>query len=262
MTLLEAIALGIVQGLTEFFPVSSSGHLVLAEALLGVDPPGLAFEVLVHFATVLSVLALYGRRIAELVSGAFRRQRSELRYLGMLALASVPAAVLGTALSGTISVVFDLPPVVAILLLVTGALVYATRWLVRRGEGSDPGWAGSLWVGVAQAVALLPGISRSGFTVVAALHARTRRAIAAEFSFLLSVPAILGAAALEVPQLLRTGSGIGAGALLAASLSAFVAGVLAIVLFVRWLLSGSFHRFAYYCWLVGGGYILYALVRA
>jgi undecaprenyl-diphosphatase len=260
MTLLEAIALGLVQGLTEFFPVSSSGHLVLAQTLLGVNPPGVSFEVLVHLATALSVIVLYRRRLLELLVGAARGGSGELGYLGMLAVATVPAALLGTTLSGTISRLFDLPLIVALNLMITGVVVYATRWLVQRGERSDPGWYGSLRVGIAQAAALLPGISRSGFTLVAALHSRTRREAAAEFCFLLSLPAILGASALELPGLLRAEVGIGATTLLAAALSAFAAGMLAIVLFVRWLRSGSFHRFAYYCWAVGGAYMLYALV--
>jgi undecaprenyl-diphosphatase len=262
MSLPEAIALGVVQGLTEFFPVSSTGHLVLAEALLGVNPPGVVFEVLVHLATLLSVLVLYGRRIVELLVGAVRRRPADLRYLGMLALATLPAALLGTTLSGAIASVFDVPLLAAVCLLLTGAVVYSIRWLGAGCDRSDPGWNGSFRIGIAQALALLPGISRSGFTVAAALHARTRREIAAEFSFLLSVPAIVGASALELPELVSGGAGFGGAALLAAALSAFLTGMLAIFLFLRWLRSGHFHRFAYYCWAVGGAYIVYGLITA
>ncbi|MGD2215787.1 MAG: undecaprenyl-diphosphate phosphatase [Gemmatimonadales bacterium] len=260
MNFLEAIVLGIVQGLTEFFPVSSSGHLVLAEALLEVNPPGVAFEVMVHLATLLSILVLYRRRVVELIVGAVRRRPADLRYLGMLGLASLPAALLGMTLSGAIAGVFDLPLVAAVNLLITGLVVYSIRWLVADCDRPDPGWAGSLRVGIAQALALLPGISRSGLTVAAALHAGTRRELAAEFSFLLAVPAILGASALEIPELAGGAAGIGGAALWAAALSAFLTGVLAILLFVRWLSGGRFHRFAYYCWAVGGAYIVYALL--
>lgn len=260
MTLLEAVVLGLLQGLTEFFPVSSSGHLVLAEALLGVNPPGVSFEVLVHLATVLSVLVIYRGRLVALIAGAVRREAPELRYLGLLALATVPAAVVGTSLSGPVSRLFDLPLVAAFSLLVTGGIVYATRWLQTRAERPDPGWGGSLVVGAAQALALIPGLSRSGLTVTTAMWVRTRRVVAAEFSFLLSVPAIIGASLLEIPGLLRPEARLGAVPLLAAALSAFFAGLLAIVLFVRWLRSGSFHRFAYYCWVVGLAYIVWALI--
>lgn len=259
MTVWEAIALGIVQGLTEFFPVSSSGHLVLAEALLGVNPPGVSFEVLVHLATLLSVLAVYGRRVLGLVMDAARGRRHAWSYLGMLALATVPIGLAGVSLAGPISRTFDLPIVAAACLLVTGVVVYATRWLVHYGERDDPGWWGAFAVGLVQAVALLPGISRSGFTVAAALRARTRPENAAEFSFLLSVPAILGAAVLHIPELRVPGAGHSVVAMAAAALSAFLAGMAAIVFFIRWLRGGRFHWFAYYCWIVGGIYIVYSL---
>jgi undecaprenyl-diphosphatase len=260
MSLLEAIVLGIVQGLTEFFPVSSSGHLVLAQGLLGVNPPGVSFEVMVHLATVLSVMILYRRRLISLIVGAGRRERDALRYIGMLALASVPIAVIGFTFSDAISRTFDSPLLAAVFLLGTGAVVFATRWLLDRGDRPDPGWAGSLLVGLAQAAAILPGISRSGMTVTMALASKTKREAAAEFSFLLSVPAILGASLLELPHLADAQAGTGALQLAAASIAAFGAGVLAIVLFVRWLGTGHFHRFAYYCWTVGAAYILYALI--
>jgi undecaprenyl-diphosphatase len=262
MTVWEAIALGIVQGLTEFFPVSSSGHLVLAEALLGVNPPGVSFEVLVHLATLMSVLAVYGRRVLTLLVDAARGRRDAWSYLGMLVLATLPIGIAGISLAEPISRVFDLPIIAAGSLLVTGAVVYATRWLVQYGERDDPGWWGSLVVGLAQAIALLPGISRSGFTVAAALRARTRPERAAEFSFLLSVPAILGAASLSIPELSASVGSPAVAAMVAAVLSAFLAGMAAIVFFIRWLRGGRFHLFAYYCWIVGGIYILYSLIVA
>lgn len=260
MSLLDAIILGVVQGLTEFFPVSSSGHLVLAEALLGVNPPGVSFEVLVHLATAVSVLLLYSRRLVRLLAGAARGEREALSYLGMLIVGSIPAGIVGITLADSVAVAFDSPLLVAAMLLITGAVVFATRWLVDRGERESPGWGGSIFVGIAQALALLPGISRSGFTVAAALGWRVRRERAAEFSFLLSVPAILGASLLELPGLLRAETGAGVLQLSAAAVSAFVAGVIAIALFLRWLRSGHYHLFAYYCWAVGIGYILFALI--
>ena len=252
--------LGLLQGLTEFFPVSSSGHLVLAEATLGVNPPGVFFEVMVHLATVVAVLVLYRRRIIEILVGAVGGEMDAWRYVGMLALATVPAAIVGSAMADTIAEVFDRPMVAAANLLVTGLIVFATRWLVGRGERRDPGWAGSFGVGVAQAAALLPGISRSGATVTAALWARTGRHAAAEFSFLLSIPVILGASALELIGFEGLSADIDAVPLAAAALSAFGAGVVAIRLFVRWLNTGRFYRFAYYAWAVGGGYLVYGFL--
>jgi undecaprenyl-diphosphatase len=260
MTLLEAIILGLVQGLTEFFPVSSSGHLVLAEAMLGANPPGVSFEVLVHMATAVSVIFLYRRRIVSLLAAAARRERDALSYLGMLVVASIPAAIVGITLSGAVAAAFDSPSLVAVNLLVTGGVVFATRWLLGRGDRDNPGWMRSVFVGIAQAFALLPGISRSGFTVTAALAARTRPERAAEFSFLLSVPAIVGATLLEVPEFIGAEAATGTLQLLAAAVTAFVAGLIAIGLFIRWLGTGHFHRFAYYCWLVGAAYLIYGVI--
>lgn len=260
MNLGEAILLGLVQGLTEFFPVSSSGHLVLAEDLLEVDRPGVSFEVLVHLATLVSIVILYRHRLLDLARGARRAEPGALRYIGLLALGSVPAAVAGTTLLGPISATFEIPELAALNIMITGFVVYGIRWLVVRGERGDPGWLGALAVGTAQAAALLPGISRSGMTVATALGARTRPERAAEFSFLLSIPAILGASALQLPDLATTGVQTGALELAAAAVMAFFAGLTAIFLFVRWLRGGRFHRFAYYCWAVGGGYLLYSLM--
>lgn len=260
MTPLEAIVLGLVQGLTEFFPVSSSGHLVLAEAMLGVNPPGVSFEVFAHLATAVSVIFLYRRRIVSLLGAAARRERAALNYLGMLVVGSIPAAVVGITLTGPLSAAFDSPSLAAANLLVTGGVVFGTRWLLTRGDRESPGWLGSVFVGVAQAFALLPGISRSGLTVTAALAARTRPERAAEFSFLLSVPAILGASLLQVPELLGGGWAAGTLQLLVAAVAAFVAGLIAIALFIRWLGTGHFHRFAYYCWAVGIAYLVYSAI--
>jgi len=259
MSLLQAIVLGLVQGLTEFFPVSSSGHLVLAEAMLGVNPPGVSFEVLVHMATAVSVMFLYRRRILSLLVAAARRERNALDYLGMLVVGSIPAAIIGISLSEPLAAAFDSPSLVAASLLVTGGAVFTTRWLVGRGHRDSPGWLGSLMVGAAQACALLPGISRSGFTVTAALALRTRPERAAEFSFLLSVPAIVGATLLQIPELTRVEATMGTLELVAAAVAAFLAGLIAIALFIRWLGTGHFYRFAYYCWVVGVAYILYSV---
>jgi undecaprenyl-diphosphatase len=258
MTILEAIVLGLVQGFTEFFPVSSSGHLVLAEAVLGVRTPGVAFEVFVHLATAISVVFLYRQRIISLLAAAARRDREALTYLGMLAVGSIPAALAGITLSGTIAATFDSPSLAAASLLVTGGVVFSTRWLLARSERENPGWTGSLFVGIAQAFALLPGISRSGFTVAAALAARTGRERAAEFSFLLSVPAIIGASLLQSPEIASVEATTGSLQLIAAAFAAFVAGLTAIALFIRWLGTGHFHRFAYYCWAVGVAFLVYS----
>jgi undecaprenyl-diphosphatase len=264
MTPGQALVLGLVQGLTEFFPISSSGHLVLTEALLGVNPLGVAFEVAIHVATVIAVLAYYARRIADLAAGAVGGDRAAWTYLGKIVVGSLPAGALGVAFEDEIGAAFDAPVLTAVFLLVTGAVLWSTRRL--RGAGGADGdaaerrgdltWGTALWVGVAQALALLPGISRSGMTVAAALWRGMAPLAAAEFSFLLSVPAILGAALLETSAIVNGETGAGPIALVAGFVAAGVSGYVALVYLVRWLARGHLHRFAYYCWVVGGLFLI------
>ena len=253
----QALLLGLIQGLTEFFPISSSGHLVLGAALLGVNPGGVAFEVSVHVATMLAVVLYYARRLYALAGGALRGEREAWRFIGKLAAASVPAAAVGLTLGARIERAFDAPAFAAGMLLVTGAVLWWSRGF--RGaaaSGPEPSWATALWVGVAQAFALLPGISRSGMTVVAGLRRGLDPVRAAEFSFLLSLPAIFGASILEVPKLFTGDVNASWVALGIAFVAAGVSGFVALVYLVRWLERGHLHRFAYYCWAVGALFLL------
>lgn len=251
MSFLEAVLLGIVQGLTEFLPVSSSGHLVLAQALLGLEMPGLVFEVAVHVATLVAVCWVYRARLGRLIVGALRREPGPSRYVLWLAIGTVPAGVVGVGLGGVLEPLFERPVLAAGLLLVTGVLVWTIRYTAPRAEAEGPGAARALWVGVAQAVAILPGISRSGATVAAGTALGVRADRMAEFSFLLSLPAIAGAALLQIPDLSEAGARVGSASLGMAFVAAAVSGVWAIRIFVRMLERRTFHRFAYYCWAVG-----------
>ena len=258
MTPGQALFLGLVQGLTEFFPISSSGHLALGEVLLGVNPGGVAFEVAVHLATVVAVVVYYFRRIGALVAGAARGDSAAWRFLGKIALGSVPAAAFGLTFRRPIGHAFDAPALVAVLLIVTGAVLWWSRRLdaadaaSAERAGVEPTWGSALWIGAAQAFALLPGISRSGMTVVAGLWRGLGPVAAAEFSFLLSVPAILGAALVEAPGIAAGVAGASPLALAAAFVAAAVSGYFALAYLVHWLRQGHLHRFAYYCWAVGG----------
>lgn len=258
MSALEAVLLGVVQGLTEFLPVSSSGHLVLAQALLGVRLPGVVFEITVHVATLGAVLWVYRARVGELAAGVVRGDRASLRYVGLLALASVPAAAVGLGFRERVEGAFDEPTAAAALLLVTGALVWSIRHTADAAEDPEPGAGQAIWAGLAQALALLPGISRSGSTMAAGVWRGVEPVRMAEFSFLMSVPAIGGAALLQMDGV-EAAAAAGAIVPLAAGFAAaLVAGVAAIHLFVRTLRARAFHRFGYYCWAVGGAYLLAA----
>lgn len=262
MSLLEALVLGILQGATEFLPVSSSGHLVLAQALLDLRLPGVVFEALVHVATLVSVCVVYRRELGELVLGSLRGESEPLRYAGVLAVGTLPAVAAGLGLGGPIRGLFESPAAVAVALLVTGGVLWTTRWTAARAVGGRIGWGTAVVVGAAQAGALVPGISRSGMTVAAALALGIRPRKAAEYSFLLAIPAIAGAAVLELPALAREGTALGPSALALGFVAAAVTGVAAIGGFLAMLRRSAFHHFAHYCWAVGAGFLAWLWLSA
>ena len=245
----EAVFLGFLQGATEFLPVSSSGHLVMGQAFLGIELPGVGFEVALHVATLGSVLLVYRERIATLVAGVVRGDRAQLGYAGLLLLASVPAGVAGIGFGGFFESLFESPPLVGAALIATGLVLWSARRALGRSPSARPGVWTAVVMGFAQALAIVPGVSRSGTTVVAALWKGVDPSEAAAFSFLMSVPAVGGAALLKLPEV--AGSGVSASTLAVAAAVACLAGVLAIRTFHAMLASRSFHRFAPYLWVVG-----------
>ncbi len=257
MSLLEALILGVVQGATEFLPVSSSGHLVMGQTLLGVSVPGVGFEVVVHLATLLSVVLVYRSRLLELAGGCLAGRADSWRYVGLLVLATLPAVAVGLGLGGYLEGLFERPAVAGGSLLVTGAFLWTARWALARGSSGTPGAWIALLMGVAQAFAIIPGISRSGATVVAGLWAGVDGEEAAAFSFLMAVPAILGAAVLEAPEMVEGGTGMGTGPLLLGAGAAALTGILAIRTFVATLRRRSFHRFGPYCLAAGALFLLF-----
>jgi undecaprenyl-diphosphatase len=260
MNWFQAAVLGLVQGLTEFLPVSSSGHLVLAEALLGVRLPGVFVEVALHVATLLAVFIVYWQRIVELLHGAARGDKGTWRYLGLLLIATIPAGVIGVLFKNYFENSFHSMTTLGIQFVVTGVILWSTRWLGQRGTGtSEPSMSGSLVIGFGQAFAIIPAISRSGSTVAAALWVGMDPVKAGEFSFLMAIPVIGGAAVLEVPKLAQNAVVVGTGPLIVSFLVAMISGVIAI----RWLLvllrKGTFYKFAPYCWAVGLATIAWGL---
>jgi len=245
----QGMVLGLVQGLTEFLPVSSSGHLVLAEALTGVKTPGVFVEVVLHVATLGSVLIVYGRRLWELIVGLFQRSPDRIRYIGLLIVASIPAAIIGLLFQKAIEDQFHSLSWLGIEFIVSGLILWSTRHL--GGDRTAPGWGGALGIGAGQAFAILPAISRSGSTVAAALWAGLTPAAAAEFSFLLAVPVIAGAALLEGRHATVNIAAVGLGPLIVSFVLSFASGVFAIRFLIALLRRGRFYVFAPYCWIVG-----------
>jgi len=257
---IEAALLGVVQGLTEFFPVSSSGHLAMLQALFGGrDEGALVFEVSVHVATLVAIVVFYRRRIGNLIVGLLNRDREAIEYVGKLVVATLPSVVIGLTAKGWIEAQFSNPLLVGCALLVTGAIVFSARWTSASVLAATPGWLAVIAIGLAQSFAILPGISRSGSTVAVALALGVAPRAAAEFSFLLGIIAITGAAMLTLPELSQASPdtllNIAVG-----SLAALGSGLVAIWLFVRMLDRSLFHYWAWYCWAVGGAFLAWSLV--
>ncbi|MCD6520828.1 MAG: undecaprenyl-diphosphatase UppP [Anaerolineae bacterium] len=258
MTTLQAALLGVLQGLTEFIPVSSSGHLVIIPWLLGWPSPGLSFDVLVHLGTLVALLLYFRRDIYELLLGAWelcRRRRLETfraRLLLLILLSALPAALLGYLLEDKISQAFETPWVASLFLLVTGGLLFTSEWLGKRTQTIEQlGWGQALLIGLAQSLALLPGISRSGATISAGLLCGLKRPAAARFSFLMVLPVILGATAFELLQAAQGGALAGSWQLGVGFLAALLSGYAALGFLIRHLQSHSLRPFAYYCWALG-----------
>ncbi len=252
-TILDAVILGIVQGLTEFLPISSSGHLIIAEWATGWKGElinNLAFDVALHVGTLIAVLWYFWRQWLQFGKAAYRVVRGrameyEARLVGYIALATVPAVIAGLTLEHTVETVFRNPLLVAAALL-SGSLVmwFADRYSARTRQLGGMTLGHALFVGVAQALALVPGVSRSGITISAALAAGYRREDSARFSFLLSTPVIAGAAVHKARHL--TFQGHAAWGCILGTLSSAVVGYLAIRFLIRYLERHSLDLFVWY----------------
>jgi undecaprenyl-diphosphatase len=245
--MLEAMLWGLVQGLTEFLPISSSGHLVLVPAFLGVEPPDLATSALLHLGTLVAVLFYYRKDLARMIH--FRRDPDARRVLTLLIVGTIPATI-GILLEHQLELFQESVTAVAVALLVTGLVLVVSGFIVRRAGTLEKATAtDAVLVGVAQATALLPGISRSGMTITASLARGLSAEQAARFSFLLAVPAIAGGGVIEAFQLAGEG-GIPAE-LWVGVLVAAVSGYLAIAFLIRTLVRIGLRPFALYCFVVG-----------
>jgi undecaprenyl-diphosphatase len=275
--ILRAIVLGIVQGLTEFLPISSSAHLIFVPWLFGWEPFGLAFDVSVHLGTLLAVLIYFRRDLLAMAFGVLGSWRRLLRgqlpddqmgRLGLyIAVGTIPAVVVGLLIEDAVDEYFHQDPVSraalalsAVTLIAMGLLLGAADRFGRMRNSRDLhglGLRDAVIVGLAQACALLPGVSRSGSTITAGLFAGMNRPVAARFSFLLGVPVVLGAGLREIFELAREGiTADERGVFAAGILSAFVVGYLAIAGLMRFLARRSIDVFVVYRIVVGLGILL------
>ena len=244
-----------VQGLTEFLPVSSSGHLVFFQSLFGLQEPQVAFDVMLHLGTLLAVVAYFRTDISRVLLGTWawvkgRREGEEkAKLLLWIVVASVPTGLMGILLKDWFESLFSRPKTVGLMLLVTGLLLWMTRTVGRKQKTTgEMGAVDALFIGIAQGVAIIPGISRSGATISTGLFCGLHRELAGKFSFLLSIPAILGATLLKFREI---DTGAEFGVTLIGMTVAFVIGLLSLKLLMKIIRAGKLSGFAYYCWAMG-----------
>ncbi|RMG67571.1 MAG: undecaprenyl-diphosphatase UppP [Calditrichaeota bacterium] len=271
MEFLKALILGMVQGLTEFLPVSSSGHLVIFQKLLGFQQQGIAFDVFVHLGTLLAVLVVFRQDILRIlrtlpglpsfIASGFQVKSEDDQYRAItvfIIIASIPTGIIGLSLESKVELLFKSLLVVSLALIVTGLIMWTSRF-AREREPFMNG-AQAFLIGFAQAFAIIPGISRSGSTIVSAMWLGLNRELAARFSFLLSIPVIFFAALQQTGQLLQAPpSTRELFELAVGTLSAAVFGYLAIIWLLKIVQRRRLDLFAYYCFAVGGAGLLISL---
>jgi len=272
MTILQAFILGIVQGATEFLPISSSGHLVLVPWITGwnLDPDAtFVFDVLVQWGTLVAVFVYFWQDIITLLQAVLQGIRTgkpfedpHARLGWFIVLASVPAAVAGLLLKNLVANAFNNPAVVSGFLLLTALLLFLGDHFSQRARNLQQlSWQDALWIGFSQVLALFPGVSRSGSTIAGGLFRGLERKEAARFSFLMSIPVMLGAGGIAILDLIEAPDTF---AQLPNVMVGFFAAAIVGYLSIRWLLhylgNNTFREFAIYCAFVGtGGLLLYAL---
>jgi undecaprenyl-diphosphatase len=263
MELINAIILGIIQGLTEFLPVSSSGHLELAKIILGDESVGeesMLMTVTLHAATALSTIVVFRKEILEIIQGLFQFKNNEAFQFSLKIIASmIPAALVGILLEDQIESLFNKQVVlVGAMLLLTGVLLYFAD--KAKDTGKKVGFKEAVIIGISQAIAILPGISRSGATISTSVLLGIDRERAARFSFLMVVPLILGKMAKDILGGDFNADSVNVAALGLGFVAAFVTGLLACVWMIRLVKSSKLTYFSIYCFIVGILAILYGLI--
>jgi undecaprenyl-diphosphatase len=246
ITILEALFLGLVQGFTEWLPISSSGHLVIFESLLGISVPA-DFNIVIMAGTIAALILYFRKKILLLLMGIIAFERPALTYAGLIVLSGIPTGIIGFAGKEFFKALFEQPFIVSILMVITGIFLFiASR---AKDQNAEVATKSALIIGVAQGFAVAPGISRSGATIGTALLLGIKPKDAAEFSFLIGIPAMTIAAVLTYLEEPVSGSGF--APLLVAIIAAFIAGYASIGLFMKWLRENKLYYFAIYCVVAG-----------
>ncbi len=264
MTLLQSLALGVLQGITEFLPVSSSGHLLLARRLMGLGEVPILFDILMHLPTLAAVIIVFRQRLSRLLTAFWRwlqgnrdpEVRVHMRLLSTIIVTTLVTGIVGLLLSRLLGDDSLPPRVVGVFFLLTAAALVASRAFRGDKDYSGIGMHEGVITGLAQGIGALPGISRSGITISASLAAGLSRERAAEYAFLVSIPAITGALALKFPD--RASLGVSLPVLAAGLCASFVFGWLALTLLLRLIRGGRLHLFAFYLAPLGLAVLLFA----
>ena len=250
----EMIILAVVQGIAEFLPISSSGHLVIFGHILGITKGSSTVNIVLHAGTLASILVIYWRRILDLLS-------SDLRVIPLLVIGTIPAGVAGIIIKSKFRDLLESPLIAGFMLLITGGLLLLLKFLPQRdGEYQSLSWAKAFEIGLFQAAALMPGISRSGSTIVGGRLLGLKTEDAVTFSFLLAIPAIGGATVLEAKDLMEEGTGaIDPVALGLGAAVSFLVGIFALQWLIAWSRKGRLYLFAFWCIPVGIATIVWKL---
>ncbi len=278
MTLLESIILGLVQGLAEFLPISSSGHLAALQYMFGIDGSNvLTFTVMLHFGTLVAIFIVYWKDIVDLVKELFATikdictgqgvqiNKNETRKLGfMIIAASIPTAIFGLLLNDFFESLYSKMAVIGVCLMITGLGLFFAE---RNGGGTrtikDMNFRNAFFIGLCQSVAIMPGISRSGATMIGGLACKFDRAFAVKYAFLISIPSVLGAFLLEVPGAISAatdGTEMSIGVMAAGIIVAVVSGYAAIKVMINAVTDKKLVYFSVYTWIAGAALIIYGLV--
>lgn len=245
MTIFQALILAFVQGLTEFIPVSSSGHLVIIQNLLGFDSPPVFFDVVLHAGTLLAVIIFFRQDIIQLITNW---QKNSQFIIGLI-IASIPAGIVGVLLSNYLESIFSSTKLVGVTLLITGSILLLTRWIKTIKTVDTPYIHQSILIGLFQAIAVLPGISRSGSTISAGLFTGLKPQAAFRYSFLLAIPAILGAVFVQIQN--TPLNSINWGITVFGFMIAFIVGFLSLKILGRMIQKGKLYYFSFYCFSLG-----------
>ncbi len=278
MTLFESVILGLVQGLAEFLPISSSGHLAALQHIFGIDGSNvLTFTVMLHFGTLVAIFVVYWKDIVDLVKELFATikdvctgqgvqiNKNDTRKLGfMIITASVPTAIIGLLLNDFFESLYSKMTVIGVCLIITGCgLFFAERYGGGKRTIKDMNFRNAFFIGLCQSVAIMPGISRSGATMIGGLACKFDRAFAVRYAFLISIPSVLGAFLLEVPDAVKSvsdGTGMSLGVMLAGVAVAAVSGYAAIKVMIKAVTNKKLIYFSVYTWIAGAALIVYGIM--